>query len=59
MTDYSAMYRELFCAQLDAIDEMKAIIENLIKAHQQIEELYMRVQEPEIDALETQKLSDQ
>lgn len=41
MPDYYTMYLKLFAAQADAIDGLLEITENLIKAHRQVEEMYM------------------
>lgn len=42
MPDYPSMYRKLFAAQAEAIEQLQATMESLIKAHRQVEELYIK-----------------
>ncbi len=51
MPDYSAMYQKLFAAQADAIDGLKEIADNLVKAHRQVEEMYINASQRNIMAL--------
>lgn len=51
MADYPAMYRKLLGAQADAVDGLKTIMENLIRAHRLAEEMYINAAEPRIVAL--------
>lgn len=51
MPDYPAMYRKLLASQADAIDGLKEIIDNLIQAHRQVEEILISAPEPDIVVL--------
>ncbi len=42
MPDYPSMYRKLFAAQADAIEQLQATMDSLIKAHRQVEEMYVK-----------------
>jgi hypothetical protein len=55
MPDYPTMYRKLFNAQIDAIDELQKIMDKLIEVHRQTEELYIRASEAELVLLKQGK----
>lgn len=52
MADYAAMYRRLFQSQTQAT-------EILMKAQQDVEEMYISSPDPEIRVLDTQKSEDE
>lgn len=58
MPDYPAMYRKLFAAQVDAINELKEITDHLVRTHRQVEEMYMSVPEPDIVVLKPERSTD-
>jgi len=49
------MYHKLFIAQTNAIEGLQTITSNLIKAHQQVEEMYISCAESEIVVLPPKK----
>jgi hypothetical protein len=51
MPDYPEMYRKLLGAQADAIDGLRIITENLTRAHQLVEEMYIDADPPDIVVL--------
>ncbi len=51
MPNYPAMYRVLLHSQAEAIENLKEITDNLIKAHRQTEQMYLNSAEPNIIAL--------
>ena len=58
MPDYSAMHQKLFAAQADAIDGLKEIADNLVKAHRQVEEMYINAPQRNIMALRPDDLTN-
>lgn len=46
MPDYATMYRKLFAAQVDAIEGLKTIVDGMIQAQQEAEEMYMESPQP-------------
>lgn len=55
MPDYSIMYYKLISAQADAIDDLSRILEKLIQAHKEVEELYMQNDEAGCEKQNVQK----
>lgn len=47
MPNYHAMYLKLFSAQADAIDVLRTTTENLVRTHQEAEELLLGAPEPD------------
>lgn len=55
MLDYSKMYYKLISAQADAIDDLSRVLEKLIQAHREVEELYMQCGEIDHEKPDLQK----
>lgn len=55
MADYFAMYRRLSAAQADAVEGLQRIMDDLIRAHRQAEELYLNAPEPYLAVLHPEK----
>ena len=58
MFNDSSMYYKLFCVQADLIEQLNAITAELIKAHQQVEDMYINATDNEIVIPETQESTD-
>ncbi len=58
MANYPAMYRKLFNAQTDAIEDLQAVTKRLIRRHQEVEELYINASEPELVDLSSRRPVD-
>ncbi len=55
MADYPMMYRMMFNAQTDAIEDLQAVTKRLIRRHQEVEELYINASEPELVDLSSRR----
>lgn len=56
MADYPAMYQKLLAVQVDAINKLQELMDFLIQAHIQVEELYINASQPDIVVLKPSEI---